>query len=94
MSSGSERDPLCGIITQSGKVVGSICIPEEGGEFIGEFNICYGPLRMQIAELDPLSRATGTLPKFRFRLPTWYSEAWRPRKEIALPAKPGLELEN
>ena len=91
MSSGSERDPLCGIITQSGKIVGSICIPEEGGDFIEEFNTCYGPMRLQIAQLDPVSRQSGVLPKFRFRLPTWYREAWRPRVEQPIPKNPATE---
>ncbi|MFO0923770.1 MAG: hypothetical protein U0905_14920 [Pirellulales bacterium] len=82
MSSGSERDPLFGIIIQSGRVVGALCIPDAGADFIEEFNNCYGPLRMQAAELDSESRNRGVVPKMTFRLPTWYREAWRPRVDI------------
>ncbi len=78
MSSGSERDPLCGIIVQSGRVVGAICIPEEGQDFIEEFNNCYGPLRMQVTELEQNAPKPVKAPGYQFRLPTWYREAWRP----------------
>jgi hypothetical protein len=80
MSSNSFRDPLCGIIVQGDRVVGSICIPKDGGEFIEEFNNCYGPLRMQAAEIPdhddtvPVTAATAGV----CLLPSWISRAWRP----------------
>ncbi len=80
MSSGSVRDPLCGIIMQDSKVVGSVAIPEEESDaFIEAFNNCYGPLRLQVAELnpeDPMDQRDRTT--FSFRLPTWYRQAWQP----------------
>lgn len=79
MSSGSDRDPLCGVIVQRGKVVGAISIPELSDHFVEEFNNCYGPIRLQCSQLDPEAKQAGTIPTYRHRLPTWYREAWQPR---------------
>ncbi|MFK7735550.1 MAG: hypothetical protein AB8B50_05970 [Pirellulaceae bacterium] len=71
MSSKSDRDPLEGQIKQDQKVVGGICLPEENtGAFIEEFNLCYGPINLQIAAPDfvvmpehPLLPVGATKPK-------------------------------
>ncbi len=84
---------MCGIIVQQGKVVGAICIPDGTNEFIEEFNNCYGPLRMQVSEVEPHQRREGVVPTFRFRLPTWYREAWRPKVDLhkSWPSNPPSE---
>ncbi|MCA9192627.1 MAG: hypothetical protein KDB03_12720 [Planctomycetales bacterium] len=49
MSSSIAREPLTGIVKQNQRVVGAICLPEEHvGEFIDQFNHCYGPLGMRV----------------------------------------------
>jgi hypothetical protein len=90
MSSGSERDPMCGVIMQGNRVVGSICIPEQSPEFIEEFNNCYGPLRMQVAEVSPKTPEKEII-RSRFRLPTWYRQAWQPPASLPPPASDNAE---
>ncbi|XZE46178.1 hypothetical protein SH467x_001451 [Pirellulaceae bacterium SH467] len=80
MSSGSEREPLSGVIRQGNKVVGSICIPDASEVFIREFNHCYGQLRMQIEENRPSIPSLPTNPH-TFRLPSWFRHVWHPRIE-------------
>ena len=71
MSSNSDRDSLEGLIKQDQKIVGAICLPEEdAGAFIEEFNLCYGPINLQIAAPDfvvmpehPLLPVGATKPK-------------------------------
>lgn len=51
MSSSIQREPLAGTIRQDQKVIGAICLPEERvQDFIDQFNRCYGPMRMHIAQ--------------------------------------------
>jgi hypothetical protein len=61
--SSPAREPLTGLIRQERKVVGGICLPEENlGEFIDQFNHCYGPLKMKIEVPIGITRASPAPP--------------------------------
>lgn len=54
-------------------------MPEESIDFIDEFNNCYGPLRMQISELETNHTGQKVPKPQQFRLPTWYRQMWWPK---------------
>jgi hypothetical protein len=61
--SSPAREPLTGIIRQDRKIVGGICLPEENlGDFIDQFNHCYGPLKMRIEMPVGLDRTGSDVP--------------------------------
>jgi hypothetical protein len=75
MSSGSQRDPMTGVIRQGTKVVGAILVPDASESFVREFNHCYGQLRMSIVPNEQPAPAPSANPN-SFQLPNWFRHVW------------------
>jgi hypothetical protein len=86
MSSGSQRDPMTGVIRQGTKVVGAILVPDASDAFVREFNHCYGQLRMSIVPNEQPTPANPTNPN-SFQLPNWFRHVWQG------PAQQGVQPE-
>lgn len=75
MSSGSQRNPMTGVIRQGTKVVGAILVPDASEAFVREFNHCYGQLRMSIVPNEQPTPAPLANPN-SFQLPNWFRHVW------------------
>jgi len=76
MSSGSQRDPMNGVIRQGTKMVGAIHVPDASEAFVREFNHCYGQLRMSIVPNEQPTLAPPANPN-SFQLPNWFRHVWK-----------------
>lgn len=85
MSSGSERPRPSGLIRQSGKIVGAVCIDETDDAFVDQFNAYYGGSMMRACKE---SIETCEPPPERFRLPVWSRDLWYLPEAASPPVSP------